>query len=76
MSTFASHECIGAASDGGWCTDVLPVGKGFGMIDSGASASVCGNQWFEQLHKGRETPALLKSGKIFRFGDGVKISSL
>ena len=44
MSTFVSHECIGAAGDGWWSTDVLPVGQGFGMIDPGAIARVCGKQ--------------------------------
>ena len=76
MSTFVSHECIETTGYDWWRTDVLPVGQGFGMIDSGAIASVCGKQWFGHLNKGQPTTALLKSDKIFRFGDGLEISSL
>ena len=76
MSNFATHESIETTGNDWRCTHELPVGRGFGMIDSGASASVCGKQWLGKLVKGQGPITLLKSDKVFRFGDGVKITSI
>ena len=48
----------------------------FGMIDSGASATVCGISWYKQWIDSNDEVKLRRSDKQFRFGDGRVVRSL
>ena len=52
------------------------MGKKWAMIDSGASASVCGMDWYAEWLKGKEPHDVKASEKVFRFGDGDRIRSV
>ena len=47
-----------------------------GMIDSGASATVCGMSWYQQWKQSCSGQAIDSSTKQFRFGDGRVVKSL
>ena len=48
----------------------------YGMIDSGASATVCGVEWYQSWCNDREMQKLMPSDKQFKFGDGKIFKSL
>ena len=72
--TYVVQEGIALLNDRIWT--VNDVKGTMAMIDSGASASVCGRNWLQLLYEGQEIGRLQRSEKAFRFGDGKSVSSL
>ena len=48
----------------------------YGMIDSGASLTVCGSERYDRWMKGKKDNGLQVSDKQFRFGDGRIVQSI
>ena len=46
------------------------------LVDFGASGTVCGIEWLKTWAKSAAPPPLSKSGKRFRFGDGIRCASM
>ena len=70
---FATMEIIGNANDGRWKSETANAGQSSDMIDSGASARVCGQARIAKFFEKSGWPILKESDKIFRFGDGNKV---
>ena len=72
--TYVCEEVVEKFHAVWWMADILPGGKRWAMIDSVASACVCGMDWYSWINEDA-TRQIQASEKVFRFGDGNRIRS-
>ena len=65
IADFARVEDIANACNIWWCDSALPAGQTLATIDSGASACVCGIEWYREWKTKNDVETIRESDKVF-----------